>query len=219
MNSEKKIYLKCNLCDKSHEYQYSDSEYNAIEVEWISPKQEFHLLTTTPIVDENYLVNLTSPLTLRMDNLFWAVYLNPYSSLNGIEKEQDLKDIRFCKCQINKIIELNDQQASIEIKILDIKKTDGLKTHHKPNIQWKTLMDDGDSFNRYGSTENFKSFSYIDVNVESDLGISAVVKKEENRTSQIVAINQWDFHLDEWILCKIPLNKEEEKKYGIQHGV
>ena len=219
MNTEKEIYLKCNLCDKSHEYRYSDSEYNAIDVEWISPDPKFHLLTTKPIVDENYLVNLKPPLTLRTDNLFWAVYLNPNSSLNGIETEQDLKDIRFCKCQINKIIDSNDKQASIEIKVLDIKETDGLKTHHKPNIQWKTLMDDRDSFNRYGSIENFKSYSYINVNIESDLGISAVVKKGENRTSQIVAINQWDFHLDEWILCKVPLNQEEEKKYGIQHGI
>ncbi|MAQ75239.1 MAG: hypothetical protein CL613_02765 [Aquimarina sp.] len=112
---------------------------------------------------------------------------------------------------------MNEKQASIEIKVLDIKETYGLNTIHKPNIQWKTLMDDGESFNKYGSIINFKSFSYIDVNVQSDLGISAIVKKERNRTSHIVAINQWDFHLNEWILCKIPLNQEEERKYGIQH--
>ena len=70
MNTKRELYLKCNLCNESHEYRYSDSEYNAIEVEWISPKQEFQLLTTKPIVDENYLVNLTPPLTLKTDNFF-----------------------------------------------------------------------------------------------------------------------------------------------------
>ncbi len=218
MNTETEIYLKCNLCDKSHEYIYSDSEYNAIEVEWISPNENFHLLEIEPNRGNKYKVNLIPALTLNTINPFWAVYLNPNSALNGIENEMDLKDIRFCKCQTEKIIESNNDRALLEIKVLEVKNIDDLLTDKTPNIQWKTLMNDEGSFRRYGTTENFKSYSYIDVNIESDLGISAIVKKENN-VSHLVAINQWDFHLNEWKLCRISLSKEDEKKYGIQHGI
>ena len=92
---------------------------------------------------------------------------------------------------------------------------DGLREDSIPDIQWKTLMDDEDSFKRYGTTKNFNSYAYVVVNVESDLGIDAVIRKKNGR-SYIVAINQWDFHLNEWILCRIPLTNEDEKKYGVQ---
>ena len=151
MNTETEIYLKCNLCDKSHKYEYSDAKYNAIEVEWIATNKDFYLLHLEPIIGKEYSIKLNPPLALKMNNPFWAVYQNPNSSLNGIENEQDIKDIRFCKCLTNEIIDLSDERASIKVIVLDSKKIEELNTERKPDIQWKTLIDEGGSFNRYGS--------------------------------------------------------------------
>jgi hypothetical protein len=35
--------------------------------------------------------------------------------------------------------------------------------------------------------------------------------------SRIIALHDWDFHLNEWNQCNIPLTKEDEKKYGIEY--
>lgn len=215
MNDETEIYLKCNLCKNSHKYEYSNSEFSAIAIDWNSSDENFHLLITTPKINKKYIINLHPPLTIKTNVPFWAVYMNPNSSLNGIENEKDIKDIRFCKCHIIKTLELNETSASVEIEVIEIKKIDELIHNIQPNIQWKTLLDDEDLLNRYGWIENFKLYSYISVNIESDLGIDAIIKKENN-SSRIVAINQWDFHLNEWKLCRIPLSKEDEIKYGIQ---
>lgn len=77
----KPIYIKCRLCDLTHHYEYSDSEFNAIEVDWKSPNQHNHLLEAAPIVGKNYLISLHSPLTLKTNSPFWAVYLNPNSHM------------------------------------------------------------------------------------------------------------------------------------------
>jgi len=218
MNSESEIYLKCSLCDKSHQYEYSDSTFNAIEADWVSNDESFHLLASLPETGEKYIINLHPPLTIRTNEPFWTVYLNPISMLNGIESEQDLKDIRFCKCKTNKILKSNETSASIEIEVLETIQVDGLKNDFKPLSQWLTLMEDEDSFERHGATENFSNFSYIVINIQSDFGIDAIIKKENNK-SYIVAINQWDFHINEWILCRIPLNIEDEKKFGIGYDI
>ncbi len=136
--------------------------------------------------------------------------------MNGIECEQDLKEIRFCKCSFIKLINLNETSALINVEVCEVKAIDALTETHRPNISWTTLIDNQATFNQYGSTENYESYSFLTVNIESDVGIDLVIKKESN-TSYIVAINQWDFHLNEWILCRIPLSKEEELNYQIKH--
>ncbi len=87
-----------------------------------------------------------------------------------------------------------------------------------PTISWWTLFSDFDTFKKNGRTENFQNYSFISINVQSDLGIDLIVWKDQG-ISKIVAVNNWDFHLNEWNLCNIELTKEDEEKYGIQHGI
>ena len=218
MNTEEKLYLKCNLCDESYHYSFSDEEIQGIEVEWKSSAIDSILLENTPKVESEYIVRIEPPLTIYLKQFFWAIYLNPNSSLNGIENEQDLIDIRFCKCKIVEITERLENTAFLKVKIKEVLTTNDFKNHRNPKSQWLCLLNDESTFKKYGFIENFNTYSYINIEVEGDLGISAIIKKE-NGKSHIVAINEWDFHLNVWNLCSLPLTIEDEKKYGIQHGL
>ncbi len=215
MDSAAVIHLKCSSCDQAYAYQYA--EYRAIEGEWREQQEHATLLETEPEVGKQYLFLLRPPLILDTDQPFWAVYLNPGSSLNGIETEVDLEAVRFCKCRTDHIRRVGPDSAQLGIEVLAVKRAGTLATDHRPDIQMKSLLDEGDTFSRYGTTENFPVYAYLDVSIQSDLGISAIVKKER-RTSRIVAVNQWDFHFNEWIHCSIPLSPAEEKRFGIRHG-
>jgi len=218
MNTEEKLYLKCNLCNDSHHYTYSEEKVQGIEVEWKSSDTDSILLENTPEIDSEYIVRLESPLTINLKNCFWGIYLNPNASLNGIETEKDLIDIRFCKCEIIEIKKKLERTAFLKIKVKEVLSINDFKNHKNPNSQWLTLLNDESTFKKYGYIENYDKYSYINIGVEGDLGISVIIKKE-NGKSNIVAINEWDFHLDIWNLCSLPLTTEDEKKYGIQHSI
>ncbi|WP_422091660.1 hypothetical protein [Tenacibaculum ovolyticum] len=216
MSTEEKLYLKCNLCNDSHHYTFSEEEVQGIEVEWKSSGIDSILLQNSPVIESEYIVRLEPPLTLDLNKCFWAIYLNPNASLNGIETEQDLIDITFCKCEIIEITEQLERTAFLKIVVKSVLTVDDFKKHRNPKSHWLTLLNDESTFKKYGFTENYSTFSYINIAVEGDLGISALIKKE-NGKSHIVTINEWDFHLDVWNLCSLALTKEDEEKYDIQH--
>ena len=218
MNTQEKLYLRCNLCDNSHHYLFSEDKIQGIEVQWKSSGVDSTLLENTPHVGADYIIGLNPPLTIDLTNYLWAVYLNPSASLNGIETEQDLIDIRFCKCEIVEVTEQLERMAFLRVKVKTVLTADDSINYKNPTSQWLTLLNDESTFKKYGFIENYKMFSYINIGVEGDLGISAIIKKE-NEKSRIVMINEWDFHLNVWNLCSLAITKEEERIYDIRHIV
>jgi hypothetical protein len=216
MINSKFINLKCKSCNKSQEYIPNNEFVQALEPLWYSLSNKNNLLPTIPKVFLKYYIHLKPPLKLKTKNKFWSVYLYPNAIINGIETEEDIKSLRFCLCEIIDIIELNKNKAFVKIKIHKIIELKNDVYCKSPNFSWLKLLDDSMLLKRNGYFKNFKKYSYINIDVEGDLGLRVIVKKE-NKKSLIVAVNEWDFHLDLWSLCSIKLTQLDELNFGIKH--
>lgn len=214
---QNEIFIKCRLCKQFHDYEFNADKINALEANWRSLEDLGILLDSHPLIGKQYVLTLYRSLKLRIDKPFWVLYQNASSSLNGIDSEDDIRDLSFCKCEFVNLLHQEEHLANIEVKVLEIKNLDSLTEPYKPAISWWSLFEDLDTFEKYGSIENFNKYSIIRINVQSDLGINLIILKEAGE-SRIAAVNDWDFHLNEWNLCNIKLTKEDEKMYGIQHG-
>lgn len=212
MKAKTDIHLPCSACGDLHHYVFSEETYNAIEPQWRLPQQE-ELLAERPGVGEQYWLRLFPPLYLDSTEPFWVVYLNPSTSLGGIATEQDMKDLRFCKCQVHKVVAAQQGWAIVNAEVLECLALEALPLPHEPDIYWLSLLDGEDTF-KYRATDNYASYSHIEINIQSNLGLHVVVKKEA-AGSRILAVNQWGFHLNEWFLCHIPLSAAQERQYGI----
>lgn len=213
MQTPKQIYLKCKSCDKAHEYQCPKGQLHALEVQWYYPNAKKEILDQIPIEGASYIVRLQPSLTLDTAQPFWAIYLPPLAFLNGIETEADIQAIRFCLCHLTKIVVLAEHTALVKVEVLKVMGFEERHTFQNPDLQWWSLLN-VENYTKYGNTENFDAYSLLNINIQGDLGISAIVKREP-ADFVMVAINEWDFHLNSWSLCHIPLHRLDCAQYGI----
>lgn len=213
---ENEIHIKCRLCDQFHAYEFHTDHINAITAHWKRHENPDLLLESRPLIDHKYLITLFSSLNLKTDQPFWVLFQNPGTVYNGIENEEDLKALCVCKCEYQQLYKLDEFNATIEINVMEIKELNALTATFKPAMTWWSLFTDEETFKNNGRTENFNHYSFISINVQSDLGIDLIIWKENGKSS-IIAANDWDFHLNEWHVCHIPLTKEQEEKYNIVH--
>lgn len=211
-----KIYLKCNICDEAHIYSLNPHEIVALESEWRNHDSSLSLLTKKPDVGIISNVLLKSPLKLNLNKNFWSVFMNPNAQLNGIESENDIQSLRFCLCKPLGIINTDNSSAFIEIMVIKYVDLEHQLKLNNPQIGWLTLLNEASNSKTYYNVENFKNHALININIESDLGLTVIVKKE-NGMSKIVAVNEWDFHRNLWYLYTGELTKEQEEKYGINY--
>ena len=212
------INLKCNLCDDAHTYELDSQSIIALEAEWKSSDSNENLLSEKPNLNSVYNILIRGPLKINLKKKFWAFYVEPLSQLNGIETEQGIDSICFCLCETVNIIDIHELTVSLKVK--DIERRDLNQTNdlRKSDIGWITLLEKTDSSSHYYEIQNFIIYSLIDINIESDIGVTVIVKKNKSK-SKIVAVNEWDFHRNLWYLFEEELTKEQELKYGIQHSV
>jgi len=210
------IYLKCNSgsCKDAHVYENKLSHLQALPASWSPLHDSKFQLDKTPEIDSHYLISLTAPLRLNLKSPFWCVYLPPHALTEGIEKETEFPLIRFCKCKYIASCDEGEQTSTLKIKVLEVLELSDGDRYNPPQLKWDSLLKDQKTLDRYSNTDNYKEFSKLSISVQGDLGVSVIIRKEGD-TAVIVAINEWDFHLDLWHLCSIELSKYDIERYNL----
>ncbi len=207
------IYLKCSACEDAHNYESNDQEIIALEAGWYTLESK-SLLAEKPTLNQEYEVFLNGPLQLNLTNNFWSIYTNPHAHLEGFETEKDIQSVEFCFCEPIGVIETNDHTALVKIKVLKkVNLVHALKLKPFP----ARLLEEFNSLSpssRYCNVDNYKEYALIIANMEGDIGLTVIVKKEYAKNS-IVAINEWDFHKNIWHSSSEKLSKEQSDKFGI----
>ena len=208
------IHLKCQRCDQAHEYTLSDEYIIAITAQWQAEPPAEGLLPSPPHIKQTYTIKLSGPLKIDLNLPFWATYFDPLSEYNGIETEEGMLNMRFCLCETQQVLEQTDTHLLLEIVVLKCQAVTTSTYRQRPEIGMMSLLESSASASPY--VLNFKRYSMIDINIQSDLGLTVLIEKS-NSISNIVAVNEWDFHIDAWYLYTEKLSSEKEKQYGIQH--
>lgn len=210
------LYLKCKICDDTHLYTCSKHEVVALETEWKNNDENTSFLSEKPELHKEYNVLLKASVKIDLDNNFWSIYMHPNAQSNGIESEDDIQSIRLCLCKPIEIMYVNAATALVRIKVVKYVDLNHDLKLNDPKIEWLDVLDAQSKSRSYYRVTNFSQYTLIDINFESDLGLTLIVYKEKSR-SKIVAFNEWDFHKNLWYLCAKELTKPQEKQYGIQH--
>jgi hypothetical protein len=169
--SENELIIKCKLCDNIHEYTFHSDKFNALIALWNESEENRFLNNNRPEVGNKYNLTLYSSLKLDLNKNFWIVFQPPYLIENGIEREEDVHDILFCRCSFIKKIAQKEYRAEIQVKIDEIKNLISITDFFKPEITWWSLFNDHSNYLKYGRTKNFNSYSIISINIQGDLGI------------------------------------------------
>ena len=103
-----RIFLKCRVCNEAHHYKVRKGEVTALEVTWKGNAEDTSLWSVKPDLKAALVVLLKAPLQIDLQKSFWSIYMNPDAQLNGIESEEDIQSIRFCRCKPRKVIYTNE---------------------------------------------------------------------------------------------------------------
>ena len=215
------ITLYCNIekCSSYYKYHYSSEKIIGIDAKWRNQASQKGpwggLLPEQPLIGESYELIISFPLSIDLNQHFWAVYFEPYTQSEGIESELGLKSMLFCLCQHKKLINRARTWANIQVQVLETKSI----TAERPKTQANKIAEFLDNnimkFTNQVSISNFEHFSMIDANFQSNCGWTYLIEKGKEET-RILAENYWDFHTNIWELINEPLTKEQVKKYGIK---
>ncbi|WP_282166000.1 hypothetical protein [Cellulophaga baltica] len=217
------VTLHCRIdnCNTHYEYKFNEENILAICSQWRNEESEggdwAGLLPKSPIIGEKYELLINTALKIDLNDFFWATYFEPYTEHEGLETEIGIKSMLMCLCRKKNVIEISKHYAKIEVEVINTKEINSNNNNEQEtNTRTEFLNTEIDS--QYVSIENFMSYSMIKANYQSDCGWTYIIEKKNDK-SRIIAENHWDFHRDTWQLTNEKLNKEQEIKYGILHGV
>ena len=215
MNELTTIQLKCTICEDTHRYQYTKEQVLGLEPLWLAQNGNTNEpLDQLPIVGDIYQVQLVGPLTLDPTQPFWAVYLTPFAYANGIETANCLTNLRFCLCNTIAVKAIQPQHALLTVSVLDVLPMHKPPQAKNPDFKWFTLLDSSDTYQRSGTTLHFEKYALIDINVQSDLGITAIARYDADGW-YFVAVNEWDFHYNSWGLCHIKVTEAQCLRFAL----
>lgn len=208
------IKLQNSLCGKIPIYQFNQQIVQALDPLWMDKNSNDLLLPTIPKINNTYNLILTSSLEIDLSRQFWSIYLPPNATLNGIKNEEDIQTIHFCKVQPIGLLQKKKETAIIRIKVVDSIDVKQAVHYKNPIIEWIILLENNHGQINYYDTTNFENYAIVEINIESDLGLTIIVKKEPHQC-YIVAVNEWGFHRNYWYLYHRKLSPQTLKKYGI----
>lgn len=210
-----KLYIKGNLSSDAREYIFDNKQITALNSEWRRLGAEEALLDELPQIDERYDITLNGPLKMDLSQPFWLVYMNPYSTYNGLEDEEGINSFRFCLCEYQAIIARHERSLCLKVKVLDVY---DLQKHvgfmNPKGAGLFMLLRDTDPNDRHEAS--FTNYYFISINIHSNLGLTVIIKKEQDK-SYIIAINEWDSHKDIWHLYYEELTPDKKQEYKITH--
>lgn len=210
------VEMKCKTCKGTHGYELRADAVVALEGEWRGKLDAETLMDRAPEAFDDCWLNLKGPLKIDLTEPFWCVYMAPLPFWNGLETEEEVKSIRFCLCKTLGMLPPTDSELKVEVRVLEVLDLDHKEALSPPDFHWLEILNSQSPNDRTFSATHFPSYSLLDVNVQSDLGVTAIVRKE-NGNAMVVAVNDWDFHRNLWYLCAETLDKEREERYGIRH--
>jgi len=194
------IKLKCKTCrnfEKETVIQYSKC-YQAAEVFWCDESKLDMYLQETPQIYESQIIEIKGPANIDINKKISAVYLSPNSYYNGIETVNDIDSIRFCVCKITNVISQTEFKVLLQVQILEMCDIFAGRTQSfSENEAFCSRTEEPDS--QYINTLDLGRFIVEDINYQGDVGVTYIIDKAEN---EVLAVNNWDFHANDWYLCQ-----------------
>ncbi len=212
-------YLKCtDNCSSYFQYKFEDNGIIALTGQWRNDESKngiwAGLLPNKPEINSIYELTLNRPLKIDISENFWVIYLDPYSTHEGVESDDAIENLTFCLCQQIEVLEIQDRSIRLSVEVIKIKDISYYINIPKNEYNVFPLLND-QATSRHYHVENFNNFSLLVINCESDIGWTYIVSKKDNK-STIIVENSWDFHQNIWKLINEELTDEQEKRYGIQ---
>lgn len=214
------ISLKCGIenCNQHYTYKLDKNNIIALSGQWRNEESKggiwTGLLTDMPIVGQKYELLIQSPIKINLNENFWCIYFDPYTTHEGIDSESGINSIIFCLCSRVLILEIGISKLRLEIEVQETLNLDYIEKISSTDHEIPVLLDK--EFNSdYYRIENFKNYSLISINYQGDAGSMYIIEKKNNK-SKIIAENIWGFHQNTWKLTNIELTLEQERNYMIQ---
>lgn len=215
------IHLKCGIegCNDYYEYKLDLRLPKAIEARWIESLSDKEgsktLLREIPNIGKSYEIEISSPIKLDLDENFWVLYMNPNGILNGIENEEDVESIRFCLCRSLQILKQQDKLVELRVEVVKMEEPHKLIDYQTDRDSVLLILNEFFLTKHYVNIENFKHYSLIEINVQSDLGWIYIINKKDNKYT-IIAENKWGSHQCIWKSINLDLTESEANRYGLR---
>jgi hypothetical protein len=206
------IYIPCTHCSFTPEYQGGGEGIVALEGQWWEKDRPELLLGEPPKTGELYSITLHGPLKINVGENFWVLFMEPLSVLNGLDTEEGIDSIRFCRCRKEQILSRQQATITLLVRVLEIKDLGNQPAPFPPPPDWCSLLKNNSSPYRW--VNNLTQYSMFGLNAQSDLGITIIVEKAD--AYRIVAVNEYDFHRNYWYLCRHDLTPEQQQEWGIR---
>lgn len=190
---------------------------SAIRGKWLEElNNEVFLLETSPAVDSIQTIEIGGKFQIDLSVDFWVFYENPDSFYNGLDNEEGIKSIHFCRCSLLTIQSSSNNSAVITVKILEVVSLQELdmKFEFEKELPqpWKSFLK---SSKEYVHITDYGEYSLLRINIQSDLGITMVIKRGISE-SRILMVNDWDFHTDAFYGTHINISNSELESYFIK---
>lgn len=147
-----------------------------------------------PVQGQARTVKVYHPFHMQMGKPFWMLYTPLSSSLNGWDSHpEEIEQLCFVQCSIERVIERNEWQAWLQVKVLEVRMIHDF-THDFPVRKGDDgYLDDFRMF-RKPSICHYRDWLFISAGAEGDLGVLwGIVKQIEGRY-HLLAFGDWGFH-------------------------
>lgn len=215
MPLNEQIYLKCQHqnCAQAYTHVHQPAHLVALEADWFKMRGRMISLETPPEQNKHYRIRLSAPLKISLAQPFWVFYASPFARVDGLDSSEKLDSVRFCLVAPLHIYELSEQSIFLDVLIQEVKTLADPAPLAPPKIYWLDLLDTDSSATR-AQPQYFEKYTYLDINIQGDLGVSVILPTPAPNAAQQIALNAWDFHLNVWYFYQGDLSAAQKKRFG-----
>lgn len=214
LNMDEYLTISCELenCESCFNYPHDGESIGgiiAVQCSWFEKEQKGNqLLVSSPQIGRTYTLSFKDPLKLSLKNDFWVFYVDPISQINGIETQEGLDSIRYCKC--SSLTKDSEKQLTVAVKdVFELKDIKSLAEENELPDIWASMA--SSTIMLHSNRMNFGDFEILSVDLEGDAGLT-LIAKHEKLICRIILINDWDFHRNVYYLTNIKLNKHSTEE-------
>jgi hypothetical protein len=215
---EKVLRFKCTHCDRVFSYPEDGVDVkgiHAVEGKWLHESQEEnHLVEQPPEINSIQTVTIGGKFRIDLNKEFWLYYVDPWSFYNGIEKREGISAIRFCRCALIVIQSSGETNATLTVQVKEVLSVEDIDLKNEFECElpewWKNLLKDADK----GQVIDFDDYCLLFINIQSDLGLTLVIKKGIVE-SRILMAHDWDFHTNAFYGTNIKIKNSVWEKFRV----
>ncbi|MBN2662511.1 MAG: hypothetical protein JXR68_02575 [Bacteroidales bacterium] len=195
------IKLKCETCENYEKERNFETKncFLALDVFWKDIVNTEIYLQQIPQLFNYYTIDIVGPQNIDLEKNISVFYVDASAFYNGFENETEILSIRFCLCEVKKIVYKSEFKASLLIQIIKMRSlSDIFSLDLSLNEGFCGMIEEKDQ--RYVEIKDFNNYLIKGINFQGDVGVNYIISKNKNR---IIAVNSWDFHSNNWFLCNV----------------